>query len=90
MPSQDVAEVCGVSSMPTFAFYRSSKPIHGFVGADTRRLQTDYAKLLSGGTHCILPCITSRCHAFLKSLHVLLTPRALHQLQTELPLTSKL
>ena len=37
--------------MPTFAFYRASKPIHGFVGADTKRLQTDYAKLLSGGTN---------------------------------------
>ncbi|NP_001011127.1 thioredoxin [Xenopus tropicalis] len=43
--ASDVAQVCGISSMPTFIFFKSGKQVERFSGADIKKLKETIKRL---------------------------------------------
>ncbi|NP_001088487.1 thioredoxin L homeolog [Xenopus laevis] len=43
--ASDVAQLCGVRSMPTFVFYKSGKEVERFSGADISKLKSTISRL---------------------------------------------
>lgn len=46
-PRQAVAEVCGISAMPTFQFFKNGVKVEELMGASKDKLQEKLNKLIS-------------------------------------------